>query len=124
MSVILIVEDNPKNMKLARDLLQVKGYDTLEASSGEQGVELALQHRPDLVLMDIQLPDINGIEAFARLRADARTAKVPVIAFTASVTPSDRLRIAEAGFSGLISKPIELKLFLEAVQRALQGEES
>ena len=72
MSLILIVEDNDKNMKLARDILRAKGYDTLEAVNGEDGVRLALQHKPDLVLMDIQLPDINGIEAFARIRASAR----------------------------------------------------
>ena len=86
MSTILIVEDNEKNMKLARDVLQAKGYATLEAVNGEDGVRLALQHRPDLVLMDIQLPDINGIEAFRRIRADADTAAMPVVAFTASVT--------------------------------------
>jgi len=122
MKTILIVEDNAKNMKLARDLLQAKGYATLEATSGEQGVALALAHRPDLVLMDIQLPDINGIDAFARIRADACTAHVPVIAFTASVTPSDRNRITQAGFDAFVSKPIELKEFLATIRRMLEGE--
>ena len=121
MKTILIVEDNEKNMKLARDILQAKGYATLEATSGTEGVRLALQHKPDLVLMDIQLPDINGIDAFERIRADAATAAVPVVAFTASVTPGDRSRIGDAGFDGFLSKPINLKEFVETVRR-LAGE--
>ncbi len=121
MSTILIVEDNVKNMKLVRDLLKAKGYDTLEATTGRQGVELALAHAPDLVLMDIQLPDINGIEAFEQIRADPRNAATPVVAFTASVTPSDRNRITQAGFSGFLAKPINLKEFLATVKRMLDG---
>ncbi len=121
MSTILIVEDNDKNMKLARDVLQAKGYSTLEAVNGEDGVRLALAHKPDLVLMDIQLPDINGIEAFARIRANADTAAVPVVAFTASVTPMDRHRITDAGFDGFIGKPVNLKEFLETVRKTLEG---
>ena len=119
MSTILIVEDNEKNMKLVRDILQAKGYSTLEAIGGEEGVRLALAHKPDLVLMDIQLPDINGIEAFARIRADAATAHVPVVAFTASVTATDRSRITDAGFDAFLGKPINLKEFLDTVQRML-----
>ena len=119
MKTILIVEDNEKNMKLARDILRAKGYATLEAVNGLDGVTLALQHKPDLVLMDIQLPDINGIEAFERIRANADTAKVPVIAFTASVTTGDRSRIGDAGFDGFLGKPINLKEFLETVRRTL-----
>ena len=119
MKTILIVEDNEKNMKLARDILRAKGYATLEAVNGLDGVQLALQHKPDLVLMDIQLPDINGIEAFERIRANAETAKVPVIAFTASVTTGDRSRIGDAGFDGFLGKPINLKEFLETVRRTL-----
>jgi two-component system cell cycle response regulator DivK len=117
MKTILIVEDNEKNMKLARDILRAKGYATLEAVNGLDGVKLALEHRPDLVLMDIQLPDINGIEAFERIRANATTAKLPVIAFTASVTTGDRSRIGDAGFDGFLGKPINLKEFLETVRR-------
>jgi len=121
MKTILIVEDNEKNMKLARDILRAKGYAVLEAVTGEQGVQLALQQPPDLVLMDIQLPDINGIEAFGRIRAHAATAQVPVIAFTASVTAGDRSRIGDAGFDAFLGKPIQLKEFLETVRR-LAGE--
>jgi two-component system cell cycle response regulator DivK len=121
MKTILIVEDNDKNMKLARDVLQAKGYRTLEAVNGTDGVALALAHRPDLVLMDIQLPDINGVEAFSRIRGQAETAHIPVVAFTASVTPMDRNRITDAGFNGFISKPVNLKEFLETIRRILEG---
>ena len=124
MITILIVEDNEKNMKLARDVLQAKGYATLEAVNGEDGVRLALQHKPDVVLMDIQLPDINGIEAFTRIRANPATAAIPVVAFTASVTANDRHRITEAGFDAFIGKPINLKEFLETVRRVVEGRRS
>ena len=119
MKTILIVEDNDKNMKLARDVLQAKGYATLEAVNGLDGVALALAHRPDLILMDIQLPDINGYEATARIRADAGCAAIPVVAFTASVTLTDRQRITDAGFNGFLGKPIELKTFLATVRQQL-----
>ena len=119
MKTILIVEDNEKNMKLARDILRAKGYATLEAVNGLDGVRLALEQVPDLVLMDIQLPDINGIDAFERIRANAATAKVPVVAFTASVTANDRSRIGDAGFDGFLGKPINLKEFVETVRRML-----
>ena len=121
MATILIVEDNDKNMKLARDILQARGYATLEAITGEDGVRLAREHRPALVLMDIQLPGINGIEALRQLRAEPATASIPVIAVTASVMASDRREITEAGFDDYVAKPISLKLFLDAVRRALEG---
>ena len=121
MKTILIVEDNEKNMKLARDILRAKGYATLEAVTGLDGVRLALERVPDLVLMDIQLPDINGIQAFDRIRANAATAGVPVVAFTASVTTGDRSRIGDAGFDAFLSKPINLKEFVETIRR-LAGE--
>ena len=120
MSTVLIIEDNEKNMKLARDVLQAKGYKTLEAVTGEDGVALAKQHVPDLVLMDIQLPGINGIEAFKQIRADTNTAKVPVVALTASVTPTDRSAITAAGFDAFVSKPINLKEFLDTVKRLVE----
>jgi len=120
MSTVLIVEDNDKNMKLARDVLQAKGYQTLEAITGEEGVKLAKERKPDLVLMDIQLPGINGIEAFRRIRADANTSRIPVVALTASVTPTDRTAIAAAGFDAFLSKPINLKEFLDTVKRMVE----
>ena len=121
MHTVLIVEDNDKNMKLARDVLRHKGYQTLEAVTGEEGVKLAKDETPDLVLMDIQLPGINGIEAFKQLRADAKTAGIPVVALTASVTPTDRSQITAAGFDAFIGKPINLKEFLETVKRLVDG---
>jgi two-component system cell cycle response regulator DivK len=121
MSTILIVEDNEKNMKLARDVLQSKGYATLEAVTGEEGVRLAIDRKPDLVLMDIQLPGINGIEALRQVRAEPACARIPVVAFTASVTPTDRSQISAAGFDGFLSKPVNLKEFLETVKRLLEA---
>ena len=115
MSTILIVEDNEKNMKLVRDVLRVKGYDTLEAGTAEEGIRLALEHRPDLVLMDIHLPGMNGIEARGVLRAEPVTSKIPVIAVTASVMQQDRKQITEAGFDAYVGKPIALAEFLDAV---------
>jgi two-component system cell cycle response regulator DivK len=121
MSLILIVEDNDKNMKLARDILNAKGYMTVEAVTGEEGVRLAKEKLPNLVLMDIQLPGINGIEAFRQIRADAKTARIPVVALTASVTPTDRSEINAAGFDAFIGKPINLKEFVETVKRLVEG---
>ena len=121
MSLVLIIEDNDKNMKLARDVLQNKGYQTIEAVTGEDGVKLAVQRTPDLVLMDIQLPGINGIEAFRQIRADAKTAHIPVVALTASVTPTDRSQITAAGFDAFIGKPINLKEFVATVKRLIEG---
>ena len=121
MSLVLIIEDNEKNMKLARDILQAKGYKTVEAETGEEGVKLAKERKPDLVLMDIQLPGINGIEAFKQIRADTKTKSIPVIALTASVTPTDRSQITAAGFDAFISKPISLKEFVETVKRLIEG---
>ena len=121
MSTVLIVEDNEKNMKLARDVLQAKGYKTLEAVTGEEGVKLAKEKKPDLILMDIQLPGINGIEAFKQIRGDANTKSIPVIALTASVTPTDRTAISAAGFDAFMGKPINLKEFIETVRRLVEN---
>ena len=121
MSTILIVEDNEKNMKLARDVLQSRGYATLEAVTGEDGVRMAIETKPDLVLMDIQLPGINGIEALRQVRADPACARIPIVAFTASVTPTDRSHISAAGFDGFLSKPINLKEFLGTIERVLEA---
>ena len=123
-NLILIVEDNEKNLKLVRDVLEVKGYATVEAGTGEDGIKLAASRKPDLILMDIQLPGISGIEALKALRADPKTASIPVIAVTASVMQQDRTLITEAGFDGYIGKPINIKEFLEAVNHALKGRQA
>jgi len=117
--LILIVEDNEKNRKLERDVLQAKGYRTIEAETGEAGVRLAKEHRPALVLMDIQLPGIDGITTLGQLRDDVATRVIPVIAVTASVMTHDRQKIMAAGFDGYQSKPIRVKEFLEAVRAML-----
>ena len=124
MSLILIVEDNDKNLKLVRDVLQVKGFSTLEAGTAEDGIQLAREHKPDLILMDIHLPGISGIEALKVLRGEAATAAIPVIAVTASVMQQDRKQITEAGFDAYVGKPINLKEFLDAVRAALERKES
>ena len=121
MSTILIVEDNEKNMKLLRDVLTFKGHKVIEAIDGETGVALGQSELPDLVLMDIQLPGINGVEALKQLRADERTAKIPIIAVTASVMDQDRRVIIDAGFDAFVSKPVNLKEFMAAVNQALEG---
>jgi two-component system cell cycle response regulator DivK len=120
MSVILIVEDNEKNMKLVRDVLQAKGYVTLEAVTGEDGVRLATERKPDLILMDIQLPGISGIDALRQLRANPDTSHIPAVAVTASVMQQDRKHITEAGFDGYLGKPINLKEFLDMVRTMLE----
>jgi len=120
MSLILIVEDNDKNLKLVRDVLQAKGYQTIEAGTAEDGIVLARDRMPDLVLMDIQLPGMNGIDALKVLRVDAVTARIPVIAVTASVMQQDRNLITEAGFDGYIGKPINLKEFIDTVRAMVE----
>ena len=117
--LILIVEDNEKNRKLVRDVLQVKGYRTMETESAEEGIRLAQESPPALILMDLQLPGMNGIEALGRLRADARTKGIPVIAVTASAMTQNREQIMAAGFDGYQTKPISVREFLETVRQAL-----
>ena len=114
--LILIVEDNAKNMKLARDVLQYRGFRTLEAVTAADGVALAVEHSPDLVLMDIQLPDADGVSALQQLRSDPSTRTIPVVAFTASVMEADRERLSAAGFDGYLAKPIDVKAFPDQVQ--------
>ncbi len=114
--LILIVEDNEKNMKLARDLLQYHGFATVEATSAEDGLALAKEKPPALVLMDIQLPGMDGVTALGHLRADPATAAVPVVAMTASVMKEDRERFEKAGFDGFIMKPIDVRAFPQQVR--------
>ena len=119
--LILIVEDNDKNRKLVRDVLQVKGYRVAEAETGEEGVRLARDLHPDLILMDIQLPGIDGITAFRQIRDNPATATIPAIAVTASAMTQDRKTIMAAGFEGYQSKPLNVKAFLEAVRETLDA---
>src|SRR5262245_21684127 len=121
MSLILIVEDNEKNLKLVRDVLQVKGYETVDAGTAEDGLKIAKQRMPALILMDIQLPGMSGIDALKALRADPATASIPVVAITASVMQHDRQKIVGAGFDGFIEKPVNLKNLLDSVQQAIKA---
>lgn len=106
---ILVVEDNPKNLKLVRDVLQYSGYEVIEAMSGEEGVRLACEAMPDLVLMDLQLPGIDGAEALRRIRAAESNSGVPVVAVTAFAMNDDRDRAFAAGFTGYVEKPISVR---------------
>jgi len=113
---ILVVEDNEKNMKLFRDVLVATGYRTLEATTGIEAVDMASEHEPDLVLMDIQMPDLDGVQALQRLRADSRTAGIPVLALTAQAMHGDRERFLAAGFDGYLSKPVDVRQLLGTVR--------
>lgn len=119
--LILIVEDNEKNLKLARDVLKFHGFRTIEAPDGETGVRLAGEQLPQLILMDIQLPGIDGIETLRRIRSEDRTKGIPAVALTASVMSGDRERFDQAGFDGFISKPIDVKAFPTQVRGYLDG---
>jgi len=117
--LILVVEDNEQSRKLVRDVLKFRGYEIIEAVTGEDGVRLAQDRRPSLVLMDIRLPGMDGIQALARLRAAAGTQAIPVLAMTASVMTEDRQKIMDAGFDAFQSKPINVKEFMAAVEQLL-----
>lgn len=116
---ILIVEDNALNQKLLRDVLQVEGYCTVEATTAEDGLALARNEPPALVLMDIHLPQMDGLSALRALRADPRTATVPVIAVTASAMPLERAEIVGAGFDGCFVKPLDIDQVLDEVRAVL-----
>jgi CheY-like chemotaxis protein len=118
---VLIVEDNEMNMKLVRDVLLATGYTPLEATSGEGALALAAEQAPALVLMDIQLPDLDGAAALQRLRSDERTAGIPVLALTAQAMQGDRERFLAAGFDGYLSKPVDVDELIETVQRYCDG---
>jgi CheY-like chemotaxis protein len=121
--VILVVEDNERNLKLLRDVLEYAGYEVRAAQTAEDGIALAVSKPPDLVLMDLQLPGIDGMEALRRLREDPRTAAIPVVAVTAQAMRQDRERALAAGFDGYVEKPISVRAFLDQVGRFLPGEE-
>ena len=118
---ILVVEDNARNMTLLTDVLQATGYRTLQASTGRQALALATQHGPALVLMDIRLPDMDGVEALRLLRADARSAAIPVLAVTAQAMKGDQERFLDAGFDGYLSKPVDVDALLAAVRVTCGG---
>jgi two-component system cell cycle response regulator DivK len=113
--LVLVVEDNEKNRKLARDVLQFHGYQIVETDNAEEGIRLARERKPALILLDFHLPGMNGIEALAQLRADPATKSIPVIAVTASAMTEDRRKIMEAGFEALQTKPIQVKEFVKVV---------
>jgi len=115
--VILIVEDEPKNLKLASDLLQASGYTTIEATDGKQGVELAKVRNPDLILMDIMMPVMDGLEATRILKRDTTTKDIPVLALTSYAMKGDEERILEAGCNGYLAKPFDIQKLLEEVAK-------
>jgi two-component system cell cycle response regulator DivK len=121
--VILVVEDNERNLKLLRDVLEYAGYEVRAAGTAEDGITLAVSEPPDLVLMDLQLPGIDGMEALRRLRDSPRTAGIPVVAVTAQAMKQDRERALAVGFDAYVEKPISIRPFLEQVREFLPGEE-
>jgi two-component system, cell cycle response regulator DivK len=119
---ILLAEDNENNLKLFRDVLQVNGFETLEATTGEDAIELATRNDPILILMDIRLAGLDGVAALHRLREDERTASIPVVALTAQAMAGDRERFLETGFDDYISKPVNVREFLAVVRRHGKGQ--
>jgi two-component system cell cycle response regulator DivK len=118
---ILVVEDNQMSMKLFRDVLVASGYRALEATTGAEAIELATAHGPDLVLMDIQLPDLDGVEALRRLRTDERTSAIPVLAVTAQAMRGDRELFQAAGFDGYVAKPVNVGELIGSVRQYCDG---
>ena len=118
--VILIVEDDPKNLKLIRDLLQIRGYTTLEATDGKQGVDIARTKMPDLILMDIQMPVMDGLEATSILKADPVTKSITIVALTAFAMQGDREKCIEAGFNDYITKPLDTRTFMTKIKEYLE----
>lgn len=117
--VILIVEDNEKNLELMRDVLAIKGFATLKARTAGEGISLARAHRPDLILMDIRLPDMDGLAALAQLREHAATADIPVVAVTAYAMAGDQERLLKAGFNGYLVKPVDIKTLRDQIREFL-----
>lgn len=118
---VLIVEDNELNMKLFNDLLEAHGYKTIQTRNGIEAVELARQHRPDLILMDIQLPEVSGLQVTEWIKDDEELAHIPVIAVTAFAMKGDEERIRKGGCEAYLSKPIQVTKFLETVQNYIGG---
>ena len=118
---ILYIEDNPQNMRLVRKMLGTQGYELIEAIDGISGVETAIEEKPEVILMDINLPDIDGLEATARIKADTETAHIPIIALTANAMHGDRERFLAAGCDGYLAKPLSKNDLLTTVARFLNG---
>ena len=123
-ALVLIVDDNDKNVKLARDVLRFAGFRTLEARSGGEGLSLAVEHLPDVILMDIRLPDMEGTTAFRNLRNEPRTARIPVVAVTSFAMKGDRERFLEEGFDGYLEKPISVLEFPDQVRSYCEPKEA
>ena len=121
MAKILVVDDDPFNLKLARAVLTQGGHEVLTAGGGEAGITVALAHAPDLVLMDVQMPGMDGIAALKRLRAEPRTAALKVVALTALAMKGDAGRLLAEGFDGYLEKPIRYKQFLASIAVLLAG---
>ncbi len=119
---ILVVEDNERNRKLLRTILRFRGFEVVECDDGAPALELARKHQPALVLMDIQLPTMDGITALGQLRGDTTTKNIPVVAVTASVTPNEREKVLAAGFDAYVGKPIDVDAFGEIVDRFVPKE--
>ena len=119
--VVLVIEDNESNMRLLNDLLQAQGYRTLQARNGRDGFEIACQHHPDLILMDVQLPDVSGLEVTAWLKNDDAAKSIPIVAVTAFAMFGDEKKILDAGCDAYISKPITVPDFIETIEGALAG---
>jgi two-component system cell cycle response regulator DivK len=119
--VVLVVDDNERNLRLARDVLEFAGIATLEARTGTEGIARAIEARPGVILMDIRLPDMDGPAALERLRADPRTAAIPVVAVTSSAMMGDRERLLGAGFDGYLEKPINVREFADQVRAFARG---
>ena len=119
--LILIVDDNANNRKLTRDVLEFSGFGTLEAAGGVEGVAMAQEHVPDLVLMDIRMPDLSGTEALRLLKEDSRTAQIPIVALTSSTMRGDEERFLAEGFDGYLQKPISVREFPDQVRGYLRA---
>jgi two-component system, cell cycle response regulator DivK len=119
-TIVLIVDDNEKNMKLARDVLRLAGFETLEAGTGRDSIDVATTHLPDVILMDIRLPDMDGTDAARAIKADPRAASIPIVALTSLAMKGDRELLLAAGFDGYLEKPISVREFPEQVRRFAQ----
>lgn len=122
MSTVLVIEDNMDNMLLISDILEANGYNVLQAETGIEGVEMAEKHKPDFIILDIQLPDISGNEVLARIRSKEQIQHIPVVAMTSYAMAGDRERLLAAGCDGYVEKPIDPGSVMRQLQEAIKGE--